>query len=184
MRRIVSVTGVLLFMLCYCRWSYPQNHAKTLDLPMGVTVTKFGNVFIADTRHYRILEGNAVVAGNGRRCLRPTNPCGDGGPATKAKLNFPIGVAIDSAGNIYIADSRDNRIREVEAKTGIIVTVAGTGAAGFSGDGGPAIQAELNSPTGVAIDLAGNIYIADSKSNRIRLVNSATGIITTIAGNP
>ncbi len=111
---------------------------------------------------------------------------GDGGPATKAALYFPSGVAVDSAGNIYFADKGNNRVRKVDTK-GIITTFAGTGTAGFSGDGGPATSAKLGlnltaAFQGVAVDSAGNVYIADPANNRIRMVNPA-GIISTFAGN-
>jgi DNA-binding beta-propeller fold protein YncE len=110
---------------------------------------------------------------------------GDGGPATSAGLNYPQGIAVDSAGNILIADSQDHRIRKV-TPDGIITTVAGSsplpGPGGFSGDGGPALNAQLNYPTDVAVDRTGNLYIADSSNNRIRKV-SPDGIISTIAGN-
>ncbi|MGD0778418.1 MAG: hypothetical protein ABSC05_37030, partial [Candidatus Solibacter sp.] len=96
---------------------------------------------------------------------------GDGGPATAAQLNFPTGVAVDAAGNLFIADTFNNRIRKVSAN-GTITTVAGTGARGFGGDGGPATAAQLNYPQGVAVDAAGN--------QRIRKVSG--GIITTVAG--
>ena len=107
---------------------------------------------------------------------------GDGGPATAARLSSPRGVAADGAGNIYIADSGNHRIRKVDA-AGVISTVAGNGVDGFSGDGGPATAAELRWPGDVAVDGAGNIYIAGISNNRIRKVDASTGIITTIAGN-
>jgi BACON domain-containing protein/NHL repeat-containing protein len=106
---------------------------------------------------------------------------GDGGAATKAKLDFPHGVAADRNGNVYIADTLNNRIRKVDA-SGIISTVAGNGKQGFSGDGGPASNAALNSPYRITVDAAGNLYIADSGNNRIRRVDTG-GIITTIAGS-
>ncbi len=106
---------------------------------------------------------------------------GDGGLATAAQLRDPSGVAVDSAGNLYIADSVNNRIRKVST-SGLITTVAGTGIGGFSGDGGPATAAQLSAPRGVAVDSAGNLYIADSENFRIRKVRSS-GIITTVAGN-
>jgi uncharacterized protein (TIGR03437 family) len=111
---------------------------------------------------------------------------GDGGPATKAALNFPSGVALDGAGNIYFADKGNNRVRKVDTK-GVITTFAGTGTAGFSGDGGPATSAKLGlnltaAFQGVAVDSAGNLYIADPQNNRIRMVNPS-GIISTFAGN-
>ena len=108
---------------------------------------------------------------------------GDGGPATSAELNGPEVVALDSAGNLYIAEYYNNRIRKVAAATGIITTVAGNGTQNYSGDGGAATSAALWSPTGVAVDSANNLYIADFGNHRIRKVDAATGIITTVAGN-
>jgi len=108
---------------------------------------------------------------------------GDGEAATGAELYYPTGVALDAAGNIYIADYRNHRIRKVTASTGIITTVAGSGTAGYNGDGEAAINAQLYYPTGVALDAAGNIYIADKNNNRIRKVTVSTGNISTVAGN-
>jgi len=106
---------------------------------------------------------------------------GDGGAATAAQLNAPFGIAVDSAGNFYIAEWINHRVRKVDT-SGRITTVAGIGVGGYGGDGGPATEAALNSPEGVAVDAAGNIYIADSFNNRIRKVDTS-GVITTIAGN-
>src|SRR5260370_12952702 len=106
---------------------------------------------------------------------------GDGGPANKASLSDAFGVAVDSIGNLYIADTSNHRIRKVDT-SGVITTVAGNGTEGFSGDGGAATSAALNTPIGVAVDTAGNLYIADAFNNRIRKVNAA-GVITTVAGN-
>src|SRR5208282_1654899 len=108
---------------------------------------------------------------------------GDNGPATAAELNVPNEVALDASGNLYIADSDNNVIRDVNLGTGLITTVVGNGTAGFSGDNGPATAAELNDPLGVAVDASGNLYIADSGNNRIRELNHSTGVITTVAGD-
>lgn len=108
---------------------------------------------------------------------------GDGGSAPVAELNLPSKAVMDSAGNLYIADTGNNRIRKVAADTGEITTVAGTGFAGYSGDGDAATSAQLNRPTAVAIDHSGNLYILDSNNNRIRKVDAKTGVITTYAGN-
>ena len=106
---------------------------------------------------------------------------GDGGPATKAQLGYPFALALDSSGNLYIADIWTNRVRKV-SPDGVISTVAGNGTAGFSGDGGSASNAQLNAPVALATDAAGNLFIADSFNNRIRMVSPA-GIITTVAGD-
>ncbi|HVX63285.1 MAG TPA: DUF4214 domain-containing protein, partial [Pirellulales bacterium] len=116
-----------------------------------------------------------TVAGNGTAGFS-----GDGGPATAAELIGPTDVAVDSSGDLFIADGY---IREVNLATGIITTVAGNGLTGFNGDGGPATAAEFDNPTGISVDSSGNLFIADSGNNRIREVNLATGIITTVAGN-
>ena len=154
-----------------------------LNYPYGVAVDAAGNIYIADAGSHVIrmlnVDTNVIttVAGTGA-----FGYSGDGGLATAAKLNTPQGVAIDAAGNIYIADSVNGVIRLVTKSTGIISTVAGTGAFGYSGDGGVATAAMLNYPYGAAIDAAGNIYIADYNNCAIRLVTKSTGIITTVAG--
>jgi YD repeat-containing protein len=108
---------------------------------------------------------------------------GNGGLATKAHLIFPQGVAVDSAGNFYIADSLGEVVRKVTVSTGIITAFAGTGDAGYSGDNGPATKAQLNDPLGLAVDADNNVYIADGLNNVIRRVDAKTGVITTVAGN-
>jgi trimeric autotransporter adhesin len=155
-----------------------------LDLPVAAAVDTAGNIYVADRNANVIREVSAVtgvittVAGNGTAGF-----AGDGAAATSAELNQPGGVAVDTAGNIYIADFSNNRIRKVTVATGVITTVVGNGTAGFSGDAGLATSAELNVPNGVAFDITGNLYIADDGNNRIRKVTIATGVITTVAGN-
>ena len=107
---------------------------------------------------------------------------GDGGQAIAAEMIFPESIAVDSAGNIYIPDSTNAVVREVSASTGIITTIPGTGTTGYSGDGGQATHAQLNTPMAVAVDASGNVYIADSNNNRIRKITVSTGIISTVAG--
>src|SRR5580700_6989794 len=108
---------------------------------------------------------------------------GDGSPAIAAGLNNPSSVALDPIGNLYIADQGNSRIRKVTAATGIITTVAGTGVTGYSGDLGPATNAQFYDPTAVTVDSAGNLYIADRQNNVIREVDATSGIIRTIAGD-
>ena len=97
---------------------------------------------------------------------------GDGGPATAAQLRVPLDVAVDSTGNVYIADAANARIRKVDT-SGMISTIAGDGGSGFGGDGGPAIAAQLGNPAGVALDNLGNVYVADSATDRIRKIDTA-----------
>jgi sugar lactone lactonase YvrE len=146
-----------------------------------------GNMYISD--------GGIYCGGPGGHTVRKVNPdgtittmagtgeagfAGDGGPATKAQLNFPLAVAVDREGNLYIADAYNYRIRKVD-KEGTITTFAGTGEEGYSGDGAPATSAKLTYPSGLAFDDRGNLYIADGDNHRVRKVDK-DGIIHTVAG--
>lgn len=147
--------------------------------PSAVVYDSAGNLYIADTNNNVIREVSTTgvvttVAGNGLEGYG-----GDGGSAANAELDTPTGIAIDAGGNLYIADSHNNRIREVS--NGIITTIAGTGTAGYSGDGGRATSAQLDHPAAVAVDAGGNLYIADTDNQRIREVSG--GVITTIVGD-
>ncbi len=150
-----------------------------LNRPTGIAIGPGGNLYIADSGNNRIREvsGGTIttIAGNGT-----AGYSGDGGAATSAELDLPSAVAVDGSGNVYIADTDNQRIRKVST-SGTITTVAGDGVQGFSGDGGPATSAELDTPTGIAVDASGDLYIADSHNNRIRKVSNGT--ITTVAGS-
>ena len=169
---------------------YGQNQGRNTSVTVSGLPTDGRALYV---RLYSLIEGNSLykdysyvssggslrytianVAGNGS-----FGYAGDNGPAAGAKLEYPSGVAVDAAGNLYIADAANNRIRKVS--NGAIATVAGSGTAGFSGDDGPAAGAGLDFPSGVAVDAAGNLYIADTANNRIRKVSN--GAITTVAGN-
>ena len=156
-----------------------------LSSPKGVAVDAAGNVYIADTNNSRVLK----VAPRGSITKTTTVAgtsvigfSGDGGPATSAQLAYPSSLAVDAAGNIYIADSYNQRIRRVSAATGIITTVAGTKFSGYTGDGGSSTSAELSFPRVVLLDPSGNIYISDTQNNVIRLMTpnapSIGGVIT------
>ncbi len=161
-----------------------------LNTPQGVAVDALGNLYIADTQNYVI---RMVAAGTGIISTVAGNHSqgytGDQGPATSASLSEVSGIAVDASGNLYVADWVNGRIRKVTPGAGgnigqgIITTVAGSSAQGYAGAGGLAANAFLNAPQGVAVDPAGNLYIADTDNSVIRKVTVGTGIITTVAGN-
>jgi trimeric autotransporter adhesin len=155
----------------------------TFDLPSFLTSDANGNLFVADYFNHRVRRIDAktqvvtTVAGNGS-----TQSSGDNGPAIKAGVVYPFGIAVDSEGNLYVIENGAATIRRVESKTGVIHTIAGTGHQGFSGDGGQAINAEI-SPAAIALDSVGNLYFSDVGNNRIRKIDTHTGITSTVVGN-
>ena len=181
----------------------PATLAELGVTPGGVAVDSSGNIYIADTSNYRIRKVTALtgtittIAGTGREGYS-----GDGGPATSAELLGPSGIAVDTMGNVYFSDYRGglpagtSRIRKVTASTGIITSIVNStgtiypnphsaGACGYSGDGGPATTAQICAVSGqIAVDAAGNLYIADAGNCAIRKVTASTGIISSLFGNP
>lgn len=175
--------------------------SAALSNPSGVAVDSAGNIYIADPFNNVVRVvcanqtpiactnsafGSIVWAAGDINTLAGNNALGaaytgDGGPATGSTMNNPVAVLLDPAGNLYVTDNGNNVVRRIDTQ-GIITTVAGNGIAGFAGDGGPALQASLNSPKGLALDANGNLYIADTVNSVIRMVEP-DGVITTIAGN-
>jgi len=159
-------------------------NAGTLGNPYGLTTGPDGALYVCevDNNVVRRLDLKtqklSTVAGNGQRGYS-----GDGGPATKASLYQPYEIRFDRAGNMFFVEMQNHLVRRVDSKTGIISTVAGTGSAGFSGDGGPATKAQLRQPHSIAFDNAGLLYIADIGNHRVRQVNLKSGVIETFAGN-
>ncbi len=155
-----------------------------LNQPFDVAYDAQGNLFLSDTGNHRIRRIDArtgtitTVAGTGKKGF-----AGDGGPATRALLDEPYGLALDEQGNLYFADRLNRRVRRVDAASGRISSVAGDGSKTFSGDGGPAVAAGLVEPNGVALDGKGRLYIADVADNRIRVVELGNGTISTFAGD-
>jgi len=150
--------------------------------PFGIARGPDGALYICDTDNQRVRkvapEGTiSTIAGNGTRGY-----AGDGGPAVAAALNEPYEVRFDQAGNVFFVERLSATVRRVDAKTGVISTVAGTGQPGFSGDGGPAVKAQMNEPHSLGFDRAGDLYICDIRNHRIRKVDMKTGVISTFAG--
>jgi trimeric autotransporter adhesin len=201
-RKVTAATGIVTTFAGDGTQGYAGDYGPAtgaeLQIDWNAGTDAAGNVYIADTNNNVIREVNAAtgiittVVGDCCAANGPGNQGynGDGIPAVGAELFFPESVATDTSGNLYIADYGNNRIREVNAATGIITTVAGNGigsgakgTGGYTGDNGPATSAELNGPSAVALDSAGNIYFADFYNDVIRKVTVATGIITTVAGD-
>jgi uncharacterized protein (TIGR03437 family) len=157
--------------------------SATLNDPQGVVVDSSGNIYIADTGNnaVRKVAGGKItsIVGSSSGSAGYT---GDGGAGTSAQLFHPSALALDSTGNLYIADTSNEAIRKLNLSSGIISTFAGQGGAGFGGDGGPATRAQFSNPSGLAFDSAGNLYIADTTNNRIRMI-ATNGLISTAAGS-
>jgi streptogramin lyase len=193
---------VLLLLLCI-----PPLHAGTIDTvagtgvpenngdagpalkmnvgdPFGVEIGPDGALYITEVRNHRVRRLDlktgqlTTVAGNGTKGYS-----GDGGPATKAQLNEPYEVRFDRQGNMYFVEMQNHVIRCVEAQSGTIHTIAGTGQPGFSGDGGPAVKAQFTRPHSIALDHRGGLYVADIGNHRIRRIDLKTGTVASIAGN-
>jgi RHS repeat-associated protein len=187
-RKISASTGVITTIAGNGTAGYsgdggPASSAD-LDGPSAIAFDAGGNLYIADTWNSRIRKIDASTGIISTVVGTATNGfSGDGGPATSAQICDPSGIAFDSSGNLYLADTSNNVVRKVLASTGIITTVVGNGLNGYSGDGGIATSAKLYNPAGIAFDSSGNLYIADDANNVIRKVNASTNIISTIAGN-
>ena len=157
--------------------------AATINYPAGIAFDKYGNLYIClgiNGAGVRKIDTSGVISAFAGR-IGISGYSGDGGPATNAKLNNPQFIVLDTFGNAYITDAQNNRVRKVNA-AGIITTIAGTGTAGYSGDGGPATAAMLYDPNGICLDKFGNLYIGDEANYRVRKIDTA-GIISTVAGN-
>ena len=191
---------ICLFLLCACltlraekivlvmgggtETNSPDPKTVKLNGPFGVDFDRGGNMFVVDMngnclRRWDPRGSLAIIAGTGEKGF-----AGDGGPAISAQLNGPHNLAVAADGNIYIADTWNNRVRLIEPKERTISTVIGTGAKGFSGDGGPALKAEFGGIYCAALDpQLQNLYLADLDNRRIRKVNLKSGIVQTVAGN-
>ncbi len=187
-RRVDAVTGAIFTVVgngipAFSGDGGPATQAS-INTPSGLTMDGAGNIFFADTNSNAVRRVDAVsgvittVAGTSG----VEGYTGDGGAATAGKLSLPQGLAFDAAGNLYIGDTDNNVVRKVDAATGQISTYAGTGTAGYNGDGLAATSALLNSPWGLSVGVDGALYIADMGNNRIRRVDTS-GIISTVAGN-
>jgi len=190
-REFVKTAGLVNFFAGNGTYGYTGDGGTATNAELaynyGVAKDSSGNIYIADTNNCLIRKVNTagtistfagLVVSGSPRC----GYSGDGGPATSAMLYYPYGVTVDSKNNVYIADYSNQAVRKVSA--GVITTIAGMpGNGGYSGDGGPATSAMLNAPTAIAVDAAGNVFIADTNNCRVREINAVTGIITTVAGN-
>jgi DNA-binding beta-propeller fold protein YncE len=155
----------------------------SINNPFGLVIGPDGHLYWADFGSNRVLRLDlktktiSVIAGNGMK-----GHSGDGGPAKAAQLSAPHEVRFDTGGNIYVAERDSHVVRYIDMKSGMISTAAGTGVSGFSGDGGPANQAQLAQPHSIALDKSDNVYICDIMNHRVRRIDAKTGMISTFAG--
>ncbi|MFM8518357.1 MAG: choice-of-anchor D domain-containing protein, partial [Nevskiaceae bacterium] len=186
-RRVDAVTGVIATVAGFGEGGYTGDGAAAtealLNSPHGVAVDSSGTLYIADTGNHRIRRVTAAgvittIAGTGQQGYS-----GDGGAATRAQFNSPSDVVIDGPGALLVVERMNHRVRRIDLTTGVIATIAGTGEAGFSGDGGPATLARLNQPWHAVIDRAGDVLIADKDNQRVRKITRSSGVITTVAGD-
>jgi sugar lactone lactonase YvrE len=157
--------------------------SATLDSPQGLALDTTNNLYIADTHNQRIRKLNLATGIITTIAGSTSGFSGDGTSAVSAQLSLPTALALDSSGNLYIADTGNHRIRKLNLATSIITTIAGNGTQGYSDDAGPATSAAIDSPTGIALDNSSNLYLADTHNHRIRKIAASTGVITTIAGS-
>jgi trimeric autotransporter adhesin len=186
-RKVTRSTGIITTIAGKTTAGYSGDGgpatAAELNNPVGIAIDNAGNIYIADDHNNVIRKVNtsgiiSTIAGN-----TTAGFSGDGGPATAAAMNLPIGIAFDANQNLFIADVRNNKIRKVNMTTGIITTVGGNDSAGYSGDGGQFSVAKLDSPQRINFDDSNYMYVSDFMNNVVRKVHPESGIITTIAGN-
>ncbi len=187
--RKVNTSGVISTVAGYGSYGYSGDGAAAtaakMRYPTSVTADGSGNIFIADEFNncIRKVDPSGIITTFVSTGTTSGGYSGDGGPATAAQVNFPRGVALDAAGNLYIDDLGNHRIRKVST-SGIISTVAGLGTAGFSGDGGAATAAQLNSPYGIALDASGDLFISDEVNHRVRKVTACVSpVVSAITGS-
>lgn len=188
-RRVDSVTGVITTVAGTGQQGFSGDGGLAVDAqlhqPAGIAVDAVGNLIVADTGNSVIREVNAqtgliaTIAGNGTAGYQ-----GDNGLATAAELNHPAAIAVDGAGNIFVSDSGNNRVRRIDATTGAIALYAGSGSPTYNGDGMAATLASLSNPQSLVLDDAGNLYLTDTGHNLVREVLAATGNIQSVAGSP
>ncbi len=182
-RKVTAATGIISTIGGNGTAGFSNAGLGQFYTPTGLALDGAGNVYVADQANQRIRRITpagvvSTIAGTGTPGFG-----GDGGAATAAAIYTPSDLTVDAAGNIFLTDQDNNRIRRIAAATGIISTVAGTGTRGYGGDGGLATAAQFSNPRSVAVDASGNLYITDFNNYRVRMITVSTGIITTVAGN-